>query len=349
MRNLVRRSRRPYCSLCLTVALVAAPALFHAAGLSAAPGSSPTAAAASSGVYPIQEGLVDAGGVLIYYKSVGRGAPLVILHGGPGASHDYLLPYLLPLARRNRLVFIDERGSGRSEKLDDPKGYTVEAMVEDVEAVRRGLGLGKIALLGHSYGGVVAQAYAFKYQANLGHLILCSTFHSTRGLNDIFRRMKEAMPAELRGRIDSMEKAGLFGHGKDYEKNRYTEDYMKAAWGEGYFPYLYQRRPDPNYDPASTGNTSWDLYREMWGSHGEFVIDGNLVSVEYADRLPSIRVPTLITVGDHDESDPSLARAMHEAIPGSKLVVLPQSGHMTFVDQPVLFNRAIDDFLHPAR
>lgn len=157
------------------------------------------------------------------------------------------------------------------------------------------------------------------------------------------------MPAELRERIDGMEKAGLFGHGKDYEKNRYTEDYMKAAWGEGYFPYLYQRHPDPNFDPASTGNTSWDLYREMWGSHGEFVIDGNLVSVEYADRLPSIRVPTLITVGDHDESDPSLARAMHEAIPGSKLVVLPQSGHMTFVDQPVLFNRAIDDFLHPAR
>src|SRR5437667_12897652 len=104
--------------------------------------------------YKIEDGYVDAGGVMIYYTSFGQGAPLVIVHGGPGASHDYFLPYLLPLARQNRLIFIDERGSGRSEKLDDPKGYTVENMAEDVEDVRRGLGLGTISLLGHSYGGV---------------------------------------------------------------------------------------------------------------------------------------------------------------------------------------------------
>src|SRR6266478_3215209 len=173
--------------ICALAVAAASPAAAAAARKPRHKPSAPPAAAAASPVYPIQEGLVDAHGVLIYYMTVGRGAPLVIVHGGPGASHDYFLPYLLPLARQNRLIFIDERGSGRSEKLDDPKGYTVESMVEDVEAVRRGLGLGKIALLGHSYGGVVAQAYAFKYQANLGHLILCSTFHSTRGLNDIFR------------------------------------------------------------------------------------------------------------------------------------------------------------------
>jgi proline iminopeptidase len=214
--------------------------------------------------------------------------------------------------------------------------------------VRRGLGLGTISLLGHSYGGVLAQAYAFKYQANLSHLLLCSTFHSTRALNEVFVKMKQAMPPDLRARIDGMEKLGLYGHGRDYEKNRYTDDYMKAAWGEGYFPYLYQRHPDPNYNPTDTGNTSWDLYREMWGSHGEFIIDGNLVSVEYADRLSTIKVPTLITAGDHDESDPSIARTMHDKIPGSKLVIYPQSGHMTFVDQPVLFVQSVNDFLHPA-
>jgi proline iminopeptidase len=201
---------------------------------------------ATPAVYPIQEQFVDANGVLIYTLSIGRGAPLVVLHGGPGASHDYFLPYLLPLARHNRLVFIDERGSGRSEKLEDASRYTVEAMVEDVEAVRVALGLGKINLLGHSFGGVLAQAYAFAHQASLSHLVLCSTFHSTKALNEVFVRMKAAMPEELRSRIDRMEAAGLYGHGKDYEKNRYTNEYMIAAWGEGYFPYLYQRRPDPN-------------------------------------------------------------------------------------------------------
>ncbi|MGA7190832.1 MAG: alpha/beta fold hydrolase [Candidatus Acidiferrales bacterium] len=144
--------------------------------------------------YQIQEGFIDARGVMIYYMTVGRGAPIVIVHGGPGASHDYFLPYLLPLARHNRLIFIDERGSGRSQKLDDPVGYTVANMVEDVEAVRQGLVLGKITLLGHSYGGVLAQAYALKYQNNVTHLILCSTFPSTSQMNQVFVKMKEKMP-----------------------------------------------------------------------------------------------------------------------------------------------------------
>jgi proline iminopeptidase len=322
--------------------------------------SAPTPAAAQAGseeatpiprvapaAYPMQEGFIDSRGVLIYYMTVGRGAPLVIVHGGPGGSHDYFLPYLLPLARHNRLIFIDERGSGKSQKLEDPAGYTVETMVEDVEAVRQGLVLGKISLLGHSYGGVLAQAYALKYQNNLTHLILCSTFPSTAQMNQVFVKMKEKMAPELRARIDAAEKEGLFGHGKDYEKNRYTNDYMIAAWGEGYFPYLYGNKPDPNYDPIAAGNTAWDLYREMWGSNGEFVIDGNLKSVEYVDRLPGIHVPTLIVAGDHDECDPALSQEMHEKIAGSQIVILPNSGHMTFVDQQSLFNSSVIDFLHP--
>ncbi len=302
-------------------------------------------AAENPKVFPMSEGFVDANGALIYYQTLGAGDPLVIVHGGPGASHDYFLPWLLPLARHNRVVFIDERGSGKSEKLEDVKQYTVENMVEDVEAVRRALNLGKINLLGHSYGGVLAQAYALKYQMNLRHLILASTFSSTSAMNQVFVRMKEKMPAELRERIDKMEKDGVYGHGKPYEQNRYTAEYMTAAWGEGYFPYLYQNHPDPTYEPASA-NASWDLYREMWGSTGEYVIDGNLKSVEYTERLATLRVPTLITAGDHDECDPSLSETMHAKIRGSKLVILPKSGHMTFVDQPRMFLETVDNFLH---
>jgi len=121
----------------------------------------------SSDLYGIEEGFVDANGELIYFKAFGRGEPLLILHGGPGASHDYFLPYLLPLAHKNRLIFIDERGSGRSQKLENISAYTIESMAEDVEEVRQVLGLGKISLLGHSCGGVIAEAYALKYQENL--------------------------------------------------------------------------------------------------------------------------------------------------------------------------------------
>ena len=152
------------------------PALWAAAALvqCAAPAS-----VFAGNVSPIQEGYVDANGVLIYYAEFGHGPPLVVLHGGPGASHDDLLPWLLPLARSNQLLFIDERGSGRSERVQDVHQYTVENMVEDLEAVRAALGFDKISLLGNSYGGALAQAYALKYQQHLSHLVLASTFPST--------------------------------------------------------------------------------------------------------------------------------------------------------------------------
>jgi len=308
--------------------------------------SSFCAAQPASAVYPQQSGFVDAHGVLIYYVEFGKGSPLVVLHGGPGADHTYFLPWLLPLARTHRLIFIDERGSGQSERLQDVSKYTIENMADDVEAVRVALGLGKIDLLGHSCGGVLAEAYALKYQQNLSRLILNSTFASTREMNEVLAREKAQMPADRLARLNQLEAAGLFGKGAIWEHGRYPAEYETLAWGDGYFPFLYGARPDANYDPA-TGNapTNWELYREMWGSDGEFIIDGNLKSVEWVDRLPTIHVPTLIVVGDHDECDPTLSKEMHDKIAGSKLVILPNSGHMNFVDQPEMWQKAVGGFL----
>jgi proline iminopeptidase len=300
---------------------------------------------AALSVYVQQEGFVDAHGVLIYYKSLGQGPPLVILHGGPAESHDYFLPYLLPLARNHRLIFIDERASGRSERLQDPSLYTVENMADDVEDVRVALNLGKVSLYGHSYGGVLAQAYAFKYQQNLNHLILNSTFSSTREMNEVLARQKAQMPPKKLARLNQLEAAGLFGKGEPWEHGRYSSEYNTLV-AAGYFPFQYVARPDPSYDPsASNTSFNWELYRTMWGSHGEFIIDGNLKSVEYVDRLPTIHVPTLLLVGDHDECDASLSREMHDRIAGSRLVILPDSGHMNFVDQPDMWRKAMEDFL----
>jgi proline iminopeptidase len=296
-------------------------------------------------LFPMQEGFVDSHGALIYYLSVGEGSPLMILHGGPGASHDYFLPYLLPLMRSNRLVFMDERGSGRSSKFEDPSQYTVANMVEDIETVRQALGLGKISLLGHSFGGLLVEAYAFKYQQHLSHLILGSTFASTKELNAALAKMKSEMSRKDRKHLEALEAAGLFGKGGPWEHGRYSEEYAKLAWGIGYFPYLYQNRPDPNYDASLTTGIAWDVYREMWGSHGEFVVDGNQREIEYVDKLSQIKVPTLIIVGDHDESDPKMSAEMHAKIAGSKMVVLPESGHMTFVDQPDKFLETVREFV----
>ena len=282
--------------------------------------------------------------MLIYYIAFGQGAPLVVLHGGPGASHDYFLPYLLPLARTHRLIFIDERGSGRSQRLEDPRAYTVENMVEDIEDLRIALHLGKISLLGHSCGGVLAEAYALKYQRNLNHLILNSTFANTKEMNEVLAREKAQMPADKLKRLNELEAAGLYGKGEAWEHGRYPAEYASLAWGPGYFPFLYGERPDPSYDPmAGNAPTNWELYRTMWGEHGEFVIDGNLISVEYLDRLSTIKVPTLLR--QPRRVRPRLSREMHEKIKDSTLVILPNSGHMNFVDQPNGWLTAVNSFL----
>ena len=156
----------------------------------------------------------------VHPQPSGRGAPLLVVHGGPGAAfHDYFLPCLLPLVRSKRLIFIDERGSGRAQKLEDPGQYTVENMVEDVEAA------GSEAWqdsMGHSYGGVLAQAYALKYERNLTHLILCSTFPGTRAMNAVLSRIKQQMTPELRDKINGLEQAGPLRAWPDDEKNRTT-------------------------------------------------------------------------------------------------------------------------------
>src|SRR5262249_38065938 len=155
------------------------------------------------------------------------------------------LPYLLPLAKNHRLIFIDERGSGKSQKLQDPSGYTLDAMVEDLDGLRNAFRMPKMDLLGHSFGGALAQAYALKHPEALSHLILPRPWSATKKLNQVLAKMKDKMDPDARKRVDAAEKKGLFGQGKPSEHNRYTNDYMIAAWGEGYFPFLYQKRPDP--------------------------------------------------------------------------------------------------------
>ena len=295
-------------------------------------------------VYAVKEGFVDVDGLFLYYTEIGHGEPLIVLHGGPGGNHNYFLPYLLPLARTNRLIFMDERGSGRSGKLQDPSGYTVENMAADVEALRQALGLRSISVLGHSYGGVVAQAYALKYPKNLSHLIIASAFDSTRELNQVLAELKAEIDPEHLKRIEELEKEGLFGKGKPWEHGRYPAEYVQLVGAWAYYEWFYEDHTTTNYNPSSFG-LAWDVYRQMSGSHGEFIIDGNMTSVEYADKLKTLRVPTLVIAGEDDPVTLGMLKEMHANIQGSQLALLPKTKHFTFIDQTGLFNETVVAFL----
>src|SRR5262249_37224856 len=120
---------------------------------------------------------VTVNGHRLWYRSSGHGQTTILLiAGGPGSSHSYFYPSLDRLADSSRVVYFDAFGRGRSDRAKDPRAYSFAHDVDEVEGLRLALGLGRIAVYGHSYGGIVAQAYALKYPSALSHLILANTF-----------------------------------------------------------------------------------------------------------------------------------------------------------------------------
>lgn len=286
---------------------------------------------------PQAEGFVDTGSAVIYYKTIGRGRPLMLLHGGPGSTHDYFLPYVLPLARDRQLVFVDQRGSGRSQRLEDPRGYNLEAMAADVEAVRVALGLGKIDLLGHSFGGILAQEVVIRRPDTVARLILASTGSSAARVNEDFRFIKESLDPKLRARIEKLEADGIFG-----PDGAQLQEYRRLA-DEALFPYSYVTRL-PSWD-SSGESLGWDVLKEMWGAKSDFHIDGNLKGFDFTPELRRLEIPALVIYGDHDIVSDATARESHEALAGSRLVEMARAAHMIMVDQNDVFIEAVGRFL----
>ena len=312
--------------------LLALTALMPVVGMSAEISPAPT-------VFPQTEGFVDTGSALIYYKTIGRGRPLILLHGGPGSTHDYFLPHVLPLARSRQLVFIDERGSGKSQRLEDHSRYSLEAMSADVEAVRVGLGLGQVDLLGHSFGGILAQDVAIRYPGSIRRLVLASTGSSAARINADFKAIKDSLDPDLRARIEALEARGIIGP----DGAQLPEYRQLADQAEG--PYNYFVRP-PAWSESGE-SLGWDVLNQMWGAKSDFHIDGNLKGFDFTPELRKLKIPALVIYGDHDMVSDATARESHEALARSQLVEIPRSAHMTMVDQNGAFNDAILRFLDP--
>jgi len=284
-----------------------------------------------------RDGYVDTPGAIIYYMTIGTGAPLVLLHGGPGSTHEYFLPYLLPLARNHQLVLVDERGCGRSQRLEDLAQYNLPEMANDIEAVCGALKLGKVDLLGHSFGGILAQAVAIQHPAGIRRLILASTGSSAARVNADFERIKSSLDQQLREQIDALEARGIIGaDGAQLAEYRHLADQAEA-------PYNYLIRQPP-WDSARSP-MGWDVLNQMWGAKSDFHIDGNLRGFDFTQALRKLSIPALIIYGDHDMVSDATAEESQRALAGSVLVKISRSAHMTFVDQNAAFIDAATHFL----
>jgi proline iminopeptidase len=286
---------------------------------------------------PVREGFVTGAGARIYFKTLGTGCPLLLLHGGPGADHSDFLPYLEPLARSYQLVLVDERGSGRSERLADTRRYTLQQMVRDMEHLRAHLRLKRWVVLGHSFGGILAQAYAVRHPERLAGLVLAGTASSARSVDADFRRIRRAASSVLRARLDAHERAGIF-----QPNGQYTRAYAGFS-ARALSPYMYAQQPPARLrKPPPPG---MEVLREMWVRRSDFRIDGNLKGFDFLRQLSRVKAPSLVVIGDRDLVSTVSAESTRAALPRATLVVMADCAHMMFVDQTVRFNHLLDGFL----
>jgi proline-specific peptidase len=281
-------------------------------------------------------GFIDSNGISLYYETEGEGGPLILLHGGPGVPHEYLQD-TTALSPHVRLVFFDQRGTGKSGKSSTLE-YTIEANVEDTENVRKTLSLGKCAIFGHSWGGMLAQAYTLKYPGNVRKLILANTFSTVDHLNAALAKMRASVPHELREVYAKYERAGLYNG-----RESYPEEYQ-AAVDIAYEPTSISV-PKPTYLVDAFQRMSYEVYRTMWGDQTEFKVTGSMGTFNFLPRLSEIRVPTLVMVGANDMTTIEMAQETVRRIPHSELVVFEHSRHYPFIEEKEKFVRVMKEFL----
>jgi proline iminopeptidase len=284
---------------------------------------------------PRDEGFIDVTGGRVWYERMGRpdAPPLLLLHGGPGASSQYLRPLMEQAAEDFLVVRYDQLGSWNSDKPDDLTLWQVPRFVEEVEQVRQALGLGRVHLLGQSWGSFLGLEYALHYQEHLRSLTLASGAASTVECVAGMNRWRGELPEETQATLIRYEATQEYDH----------PDYLAAV------EVLYRRHlcrvwPYPEALAASLEQTAIPVYTTMWGPN-EFTCTGTLLGWDRTDRLGEIRVPTLITVGEFDEVAPSCAETMRRGIPGSQLELFTGASHSTHLEQPEEYWAVLRTFL----
>lgn len=283
-----------------------------------------------------KDGFIKVYDVDLYYKIFGNGKEkILILHGGPGASHDYLLPLSNLANEKYSVIFYDQCGCGRSgepNQLDNCT--TLEYYVEEVEEVRKILANDKVILLGQSWGGLLALAYAIKYQDNLKGLIVSSGLSSVPLTVKEMRRLINELPEDIRKTIFECEK-----------NNDFSSKECEYAVNEFYKRHLFRLKEYPDFVLKSFDYISARKIYKIMNGPTEFEITGKIKDIDVTDDLKKINIPTLILVGEYDEVTPKVAQVIHENIKDSKFYVIPNSSHLNFLENPEYYFKVVKEFL----
>jgi proline-specific peptidase len=274
-------------------------------------------------------------GFTIWYRVVGDGGgvPLLTLHGGPGAGHDYI-DSLADLSVDRPVVFYDQLGCGRSDQPDDPSRWVIERFTREIDTVRSALGLDRVHLLGQSWGGWLAIEHMAAAPGGIQSLVLASTSASIAEFAAGCAALRAALPVDVREALERYEAVG------DYEAEEY-----QAAVGEFYARHLCRLDEWPDSVMRTVANLDGNqVYLTMNGPN-EFTTIGNLKDWDRSSSLGDIQVPTLITCGRFDEIGPSCAATLAAGIPDSRLVVFERSAHLAHVEERERYMQVLGEFL----
>lgn len=288
----------------------------------------------------VEEGVrmipVEGGQYKVWTQKVGSGdTKVLLLHGGPGASHDYLRNFADHLPQAGyELYFYDQLGSWRSDQPDDLSLWTIERFREEVETVRQALELEDFVLVGQSWGGMLGIEYALKYQEHLKGLVVSNMVASIPRY--------EAHVNELRLRMDPEKVAILEGYeaAGDYD----NPEYQEIMFGELYAKHLCRLDPWPPEIVDTFEHLNHHIYNHMQGP-SEFEITGTFKHWDRMGDLPLITVPTLLIVGRYDTMGVSDVEEMHELISDSKLLICENGSHISNYDDEDAYFAGLLDFL----
>jgi len=281
------------------------------------------------------EGYANVLGFDLFYRQFGepRKGEILCLHGGPGATHDYLLSMADLATHGYRVTFYDQLGCGRSQLPKNVALFVPEHYIEEVEAFRRKMRLGKPHVIGSSWGGMLAIAYALKYQRNMATMTTVGGLHSVPLTVREMERMKHGLPKDVQETLAKYEADG------DYENPEYVKAVMVF-----YNKHLCRLSPWPPELTHSLNHTSKPVYGTMNGPN-EFTIIGNTRYWDVTDRLKTIKVPTLVLGGRYDEVSPVVAREIHRHVRGSELTIFTNSSHLPFWEERETFMKRVLRFL----
>jgi len=292
-----------------------------------------------------RESRIPIGKGSLYVREIGRGNPIIVLHGGPDFDHTYLLPDLDRLADAYRLIYYDQRGRGRSADQVRPEEVTLTSDLDDLDRVRLHFQLQSVALLGHSWGAVLALEYVLRHPERVSHVILMNPAPASRSDLAIFRN---AYRQKL---------------GADMDRQR--EIVRSAAYRAG-DPEAVAARYRLHFKPALV--RSEDYERLMATMKAAFISQGNegilkartvedrlmqdtwdVNSYDLLPKLKTINIPTLVIAGDHDFIPVEVAQHIAAAIPNAQLVTLRNCGHFAYLECAGDVHKAFAGFFQHAR